>query len=93
MSNARRLLAHNMALSVVSVVIAMLVFYLLSLCFNAITDWEVFVLLWRYELSGTAGVDRYQLVRDMFLIIGAAVGLASAQVTFVLSHLNSKASA
>jgi len=87
MSKILGLLARNMLLSVVSVVVGMLIFYLFSLWFNAVAQPDGFDFVWRREGTGTHNVERYYLTRDIFLIIGSVVGLVCSQVALVLGYV------
>lgn len=87
MSRILGLLARNMLLSVVSVVVGMLIFYLFSLWFNAVAHVDGFDFVWKRQCTQIHNIERYYLVRDIFLIIGSAVGLVCSQVAFVLGNV------
>jgi hypothetical protein len=80
-----KLLAENIMFSLFAVILCMGLFYAISVVFNSCDNPKALEFVWqgRVQFSiDTALLERYFHTRDMFLVIGAAVGLASSQVVW-----------
>ena len=82
------LFALNYLATVVCVLLSAGLFYIFSIFFNLATNKEGldFVFGDIPSASGRA-VEQYMFVRNIFLIVGAVIGLVCSQVGFVLAYL------
>jgi hypothetical protein len=78
-----RSLVLNILFSLVATIGCMGLLYLCSLVFNSYAHAEGLAFAWRTKWSVTPdALERYYHARNMFLLIGAALGLASSQVVW-----------
>lgn len=88
MSKLLRPLCLNLILTLVSVFVCIILAYIFSYIVNANANPQAVRFL-KHGGGGvpTASLERYYWIRNFFMILGAAVGLVSAQVVWVLDAL------
>ena len=88
------MLAGNVLLSVASVVVCMLVFYLMSLLVNHYAHHAAYHFVWglRHPVK-MESIERYYVIRNVFIILGAITGLAGAQSSWWWNQVARKDSA
>lgn len=93
MQRLLRPLGYNLALTFVSVIVCLNLFYLVSLIMNDSANPSAMRFLKQGGGVDTPVLERYYWIRNFCLIVGSMVGLVGAQVVWILDHLGKSRSA